>query len=39
MPPRLIAVDMDGTLLNREGQVSRRNRAALRLAAAREWRW
>ncbi len=32
MPPRLIAIDMDGTLLNSEGRVSSRNRAALRLA-------
>jgi hydroxymethylpyrimidine pyrophosphatase-like HAD family hydrolase len=32
MPPRLIAIDLDGTLLNSSGQVSPRNRAALRLA-------
>jgi hydroxymethylpyrimidine pyrophosphatase-like HAD family hydrolase len=30
--PRLIAIDMDGTLLNSEGHVSERNRAALRSA-------
>jgi hypothetical protein len=34
MPPRLIAIDLDGTLLNSSGQVSPRNRAALRLAEA-----
>jgi len=32
MPPRLIAIDLDGTLLNSEGLVSPRNLAALRLA-------
>jgi hydroxymethylpyrimidine pyrophosphatase-like HAD family hydrolase len=32
MPPRLIAIDMDGTLLNTDGRVSPRNLAALRLA-------
>ena len=32
MPPRLIAIDLDGTLLNSSGQVSPRNRAALKLA-------
>jgi hydroxymethylpyrimidine pyrophosphatase-like HAD family hydrolase len=32
MPPRLIAIDLDGTLLNSSGQVSPRNLAALRLA-------
>jgi hydroxymethylpyrimidine pyrophosphatase-like HAD family hydrolase len=32
MTPRLIAIDMDGTLLNTSGQVSPRNRAALQLA-------
>jgi hydroxymethylpyrimidine pyrophosphatase-like HAD family hydrolase len=32
MPPRLIAIDLDGTLLNSSGQVSLRNRAALKLA-------
>lgn len=32
MPPCLIAVDIDGTLLNSEGQVSTRNRAALHAA-------
>jgi Cof subfamily protein (haloacid dehalogenase superfamily) len=32
MSPRIIAIDMDGTLLNSNGQVSIRNRAALRLA-------
>lgn len=32
MPPRLIAIDMDGTLLNSDGNVSPRNRSALRLA-------
>jgi hypothetical protein len=32
--PRLIAIDMDGTLLNSNGQVSERNRAALRAAEA-----
>jgi hydroxymethylpyrimidine pyrophosphatase-like HAD family hydrolase len=32
MTPRLIAIDLDGTLLNSEGQVSPRNLAALRLA-------
>ncbi|MFC6644899.1 HAD-IIB family hydrolase [Granulicella cerasi] len=31
-PPRLIAIDMDGTLLNSEGQVSSANRAAIRAA-------
>jgi hydroxymethylpyrimidine pyrophosphatase-like HAD family hydrolase len=34
MPPRLIAIDLDGTLLNTSGQVSPRNRAALHLAQA-----
>lgn len=34
MPPRLIAIDMDGTLLDSAGHVSLRNRAALRLAEA-----
>jgi hydroxymethylpyrimidine pyrophosphatase-like HAD family hydrolase len=34
MPPRLIAIDMDGTLLNTSGQVSPRNRSALHLAEA-----
>jgi hydroxymethylpyrimidine pyrophosphatase-like HAD family hydrolase len=32
--PRLIAIDMDGTLLNSHGQVSERNLAALRAAEA-----
>ena len=32
MPPRIIAIDMDGTLLNSDGRVSPRNLAALRLA-------
>jgi Cof subfamily protein (haloacid dehalogenase superfamily) len=32
MPPRLIAIDLDGTLLNSDGLVSARNLAALRLA-------
>ena len=32
MPPRLIAIDMDGTLLNSHGDVSPRNLSALRLA-------
>jgi hydroxymethylpyrimidine pyrophosphatase-like HAD family hydrolase len=32
MPPRLIAIDLDGTLLNSDGRVSPRNLAALRLA-------
>jgi HAD superfamily hydrolase (TIGR01484 family) len=32
MPPRLVAIDMDGTLLNSEGRVSARNLAALRFA-------
>jgi hydroxymethylpyrimidine pyrophosphatase-like HAD family hydrolase len=32
MLPRLIALDLDGTLLNSSGQVSSRNRAALELA-------
>ena len=32
MPPRLIAIDLDGTLLNSSGHVSPRNLAALRLA-------
>lgn len=32
MPPRLIAIDMDGTLLDSGGHVSPRNRSALRLA-------
>ena len=34
MPPRLIAIDLDGTLLNTSGQVSVRNRTALHLAEA-----
>ena len=32
MPIRLIALDMDGTLLNSRGEVSERNRAAIRAA-------
>lgn len=32
MPPRLIAIDMDGTLLNSDGRVSPRNHAALLVA-------
>ena len=32
MPPRLIAIDLDGTLLNSSGEVSPRNLAALKLA-------
>ncbi|MGA7159045.1 MAG: HAD-IIB family hydrolase [Acidobacteriaceae bacterium] len=32
MPPRLIAIDLDGTLLDPTGHVSPRNRAALQLA-------
>ena len=32
MPPRLIAIDLDGTLLNTDGRISARNRAALQLA-------
>jgi hydroxymethylpyrimidine pyrophosphatase-like HAD family hydrolase len=32
MLPRLIAIDLDGTLLNSSGEVSLRNRAALKLA-------
>ncbi len=32
MPPRIIALDLDGTLLNSSGQVSPRNRSALQLA-------
>ena len=32
--PRLIAIDMDGTLLGEDGRVSRRNLAALRAARA-----
>lgn len=32
MQPRLIAIDLDGTLLNSDGRVSSRNLAALRLA-------
>jgi hydroxymethylpyrimidine pyrophosphatase-like HAD family hydrolase len=32
MVPRLIAIDMDGTLLNSDGRVSARNLAALQLA-------
>lgn len=32
MPPRLIAIDMDGTLLGAEANVSPRNRAALDMA-------
>lgn len=32
MPPRLIAIDLDGTLLNSSGRVSPRNLAALHLA-------
>jgi len=32
MPPRLIAIDLDGTLLNSSGKVSARNLAALKLA-------
>ena len=34
MPPRLIAIDLDGTLLNSSGKVSPRNLAALKLAEA-----
>ncbi|MGA8939027.1 MAG: HAD family hydrolase [Acidobacteriaceae bacterium] len=34
MPPRLIAIDLDGTLLDPTGHVSPRNRAALQLAEA-----
>ncbi|MDE1155232.1 MAG: HAD family hydrolase [Acidobacteriaceae bacterium] len=34
MTPRLIAIDMDGTLLGSDGKVSERNRAALALARA-----
>jgi hydroxymethylpyrimidine pyrophosphatase-like HAD family hydrolase len=34
MTPRLIAIDMDGTLLDSDGQVSARNLAALRAAEA-----
>ncbi|MED4877101.1 HAD hydrolase family protein, partial [Anoxybacillus geothermalis] len=30
----LIALDMDGTLLNREGKISERNRAAITAAQA-----
>jgi hydroxymethylpyrimidine pyrophosphatase-like HAD family hydrolase len=33
MHPKLIAIDMDGTLLNSDGRVSLRNLAALKLAA------
>jgi Cof subfamily protein (haloacid dehalogenase superfamily) len=32
MPPRLIAIDIDGTLLHSDGHVSPRNLAAIRLA-------
>jgi hydroxymethylpyrimidine pyrophosphatase-like HAD family hydrolase len=32
MHPRIIAIDMDGTLLHSDGHISPRNRAALRLA-------
>ena len=32
MPPRILAIDMDGTLLNSNGHVSPRNLAALHLA-------
>jgi len=32
MPPRLIAIDIDGTLLNSSGHISERNLAALSLA-------
>jgi Cof subfamily protein (haloacid dehalogenase superfamily) len=32
MPPSLIAIDLDGTLLNTDGRISVRNRAALKLA-------
>jgi hydroxymethylpyrimidine pyrophosphatase-like HAD family hydrolase len=32
MPPRILAIDLDGTLLNGDGRVSPRNLAALRLA-------
>lgn len=32
MPPCIIAIDIDGTLLNSQGQVSPRNRAALQAA-------
>ncbi len=32
MQPRIIAIDLDGTLLNSSGQVSPRNRAAIELA-------
>lgn len=34
MHPRLIAIDLDGTLLNSDGRVSQRNLSALRLAEA-----
>jgi hydroxymethylpyrimidine pyrophosphatase-like HAD family hydrolase len=34
MSPRLIAIDMDGTLLNSDSRVSPRNLAALKLAAS-----
>ena len=34
MPPRIIAIDLDGTLLDPTGHVSPRNRAALQLAEA-----
>jgi hydroxymethylpyrimidine pyrophosphatase-like HAD family hydrolase len=34
MAPRLIAIDMDGTLLNSDGRVSARNLAALRASEA-----
>jgi hydroxymethylpyrimidine pyrophosphatase-like HAD family hydrolase len=34
MPPRLIAIDLDGTLLNSSGKISPRNLAALKLAEA-----
>jgi hydroxymethylpyrimidine pyrophosphatase-like HAD family hydrolase len=34
MPPRLIAIDLDGTLLNSSGHVSPRNLAALKLAGS-----
>jgi len=34
MHPKLIAIDMDGTLLNSDGRVSARNLAALKLASS-----
>jgi hydroxymethylpyrimidine pyrophosphatase-like HAD family hydrolase len=38
MLPGLLVTDLDGTLLDRRGRVSERNRAALSAARAAGWR-